>query len=259
MSFQVSRDAYARFMGRFSTPLAATLIAAADADVGASWLDVGSGPGMLTDQVLRLARPGRVTAVDPVPAAATTVQAQLGVPAVVAVAERLPFADGVFDVAAAQLVVHFMTDPTAGLREMARVTRPGGAVLASVWDHAGDGGPLAVFWRAARVLDPTVDDESRRAGVRKGQLRSLCEAAGLVVDVDTSVSVNVPHADFEDWWEPFTLGVGPAGAYVQRLSSERREALRERCRAWQPAAAFTTTARAWTVRASVRSNAADPS
>lgn len=251
MSFQVSLDAYARFMGRFSTPLAATLIDVANAQSGARWLDVGSGPGMLTEQVLRLAAPGGVVAVDPTYRAVAAVQARFDVPAAVAVAEHLPFVNAVFDVVAAQLVVHFMTDPVAGIREMARVTRPGGVIVANVWDHASEAGPLAVFWRAARELDPNVDDESDRAGVRKGQLRSLCEAAGLAVDVDTSVSVRVPHTDFEDWWEPFTLGVGPAGAYVRSLPSERREALRERCRALQPPTAFATTARAWTVRATI--------
>lgn len=249
MSFQVSVDAYARFMGRFSTPLAATLIEVADAKAGAWWLDVGSGPGMLTEQVLRLAAPGKVVATDPVESSVAAVRGRLDLPAIVAVAEQLPFADGVFDVAAAQLVVHFMTDPEAGVREMARVIRPDGTVVLNVWDHASDAGPLAAFWRAVRELDPHADNESGRVGVQQGQLRALCETAGLVVDVDTAVSISVVHEGFDEWWEPFTLGVGPAGAYVQGLDSESRDALRERCRALQPTSRFSTTARAWTVKA----------
>lgn len=249
MSFQVAPDAYARFMGRFSTPLAVTMVQLIDAPAGASWLDVGSGPGMLTEQVLRLGAPDGVVAVDPQFSAVAAARVRFDIPTAVAVAERLPFADAAFDVAVAQLVVHFMADPKAGVEEMARVTRPGGAVVLNVWDHAGDAGPLAVFWRAARELDPAVDDESGRMGVRKGQLRALCQAAGLVVDVDTSVTVTVPHADFGEWWEPFTFGVGPAGTYVRELTKDHREALRKHCQALQPTGAFTTTASAWAVKA----------
>ena len=110
-----------------------------------------------------------------------------------ATAEDLPFDDASFDAALAQLVVHFMTDPVAGLREMARVTRPGGVVAACVWDHAGDRGPLAPFWRAARALDPDVDDESRRAGTREGHLLELAAAAGLAEIVGAVLVVEVEH------------------------------------------------------------------
>ena len=91
----------------------------------------------------------------------------------------MPFADAVFDAALAQLVVHFMADPVAGLREMGRVTRPGGVVAACVWDHAGGRGPLSGFWRAVLELDPRADDESGLAGVREGHLAQLFAEAGL--------------------------------------------------------------------------------
>src|SRR5690606_18323226 len=81
-----------------------------------------------------------------------------------AVAEDLPFPDSSFDIALAQLVVHFMSDPLVGLGEMLRVVRPGGIVAASVWDFAGEHSPLSVFWRAARAIDPDVRDESMLAG-----------------------------------------------------------------------------------------------
>ena len=66
-----------------------------------------------------------------------------------------------------------MTDPVAGLREMARVTREDGVVAACVWDHAGGRGPLSLFWQAARELDPDVEDESQLAGAREGHLGRL--------------------------------------------------------------------------------------
>src|SRR5439155_17628398 len=135
---------------------------------------------------------------------------------------RLPFPHDRFDTSLAQLVVHFMEDPVAGLREMARVTRRRGVVAACVWDHAGGGGPLSRFWDAARELDPEVEDESSLAGARKGHLGELFEAAGLDQIQEEALSVDLAHTSFDDWWEPFTLGVGPAGAYVSALDQEAR-------------------------------------
>ena len=137
-------------------------------------------------------------------------------------AERLPFPDGTFDAALAQLVVHFMSDPVGGLAEMARVTRRDGVVAACVWDHAGGSGPLSLFWQAARELDPEVDDESQLAGAREGHLAELFEAAGLREIEETVLSADLEHASFEEWWEPFTGGVGPAGAYVASLDADRQ-------------------------------------
>jgi hypothetical protein len=141
-----------------------------------------------------------------------------------------------------------MSDPVAGLAEMARVTRMGGVVAACVWDHAGGQGPLGVFWQAARTLDPGVHDESGLAGAREGHLAELFEAAGLREIEETTVAAGLEHATFEEWWEPYTSGVGPAGAYVAGLDAERRVELREDCRRLLPAAPFVVTARAWAAR-----------
>jgi SAM-dependent methyltransferase len=165
-----------------------------------------------------------------------------------AAAERLPFPDDAFDAALAQLVVHFMADPVAGLAEMSRVTRPDGVVAACVWDHAGGHGPLSPFWNAARDLDPDVQDESAGAGAREGHLTELFTAAGLRRVEEVPLSVGVEHPSFEEWWEPYTLGVGPAGDYVAGLSQERQAAVREQCRRTLPEAPFVLTARAWTAR-----------
>ena len=166
-------------------------------------------------------------------------------------AEALPFADGSFDAALAQLVVHFMADPVAGLREMGRVTRPGGVVAACVWDHAGERSPLASFWRAARELDPDVHDESDLAGAREGHLGELFAAAGLTSVQQTTKEAEVDFSSFEDWWEPFTLGVGPAGAYAKTLDDTTRARLRDRCRELLGPPPFTVNTRAWTARGTV--------
>ncbi len=163
-------------------------------------------------------------------------------------AEQLPFPDQAFDVVLAQLVVHFMSDPAAGVTEMLRVTRQDGVVAACVWDHAGSQGPFSALWEAARELDPEMDDESRLMGTREGDLARLFESAGLHEVEGTALSVSVEHPSFEEWWERFTLGVGPPGAYVTGLETERRAQLRERCRELLPDAPFLVTARAWAAR-----------
>lgn len=249
MSFTVAADAYDRFMGRYSVPLAPQLADFAGVVPGQRVLDVGCGPGALTDELVARLGADAVSAVDPSePFVEAVRQRQPGVGVQRAAAELLPFDSDSFDAALAQLVVHFMEDPVAGLREMARVTRIGGAVAACVWDHAGGQGPLNLFWRAARELDPNVDDESRLAGARQGHLTELFEAAGLHDIEETALSVRVTHPSFEEWWEPFTLGVGPAGSYTARLDAQRQVRLRELCREKLPSGSFEVTARAWAAR-----------
>jgi hypothetical protein len=120
-----------------------------------------------------------------------------------------------------------------------------------VWDHAGGGGPLAAFWRAARDVDPHVRDESGLAGAREGHLAALCREAGLTDVEPLSLTITVPFATFDEWWAPFTLGVGPAGAYVAQLDEAQRRELRQRCARLLPPAPFEIAASAWCARASV--------
>jgi SAM-dependent methyltransferase len=165
-------------------------------------------------------------------------------------ADALPHADAAFDVTMAQLVVHFLQDPVAGLVEMARVTRPGAIVAACVWDFAGDRAPISAFWRAARDGDPDVRDESDLPGARAGHLTELFVASGLSNVEETELPVSVEHGSFDEWWAPFELGVGPAGAHVASLDVEERAALRERCRVLIPSAPFTLAAAVWAARGS---------
>ena len=247
--FDVAADAYDRFMGRFSRLLAPQMADLAGIVAGQRAIDVGSGPGALTTELVRRLGADHVAAVDPsAPFAAAAAERHPGVDVRQASAEALSFPDQTFDAALAQLVVHFMTDPIAGLREMARVTRPGGIVVACVWDHAGGQGPLSLFWQAARDHDPAVDDESRLAGARQGHLAELFEAAGLHDNKESTLSADLEHPSFEEWWEPFTRGVGPAGSYVAGLDAERQVELREACRSLLPTGPFVSTARAWAAR-----------
>ena len=248
VSFNVTADAYLQFMGLYSEPLAESFAHLAGVSRGQRVLDVGCGPGALTAELVRRAGADAVSAVDPSASFAAATRERLpGADIRLAAAEKLPFPDGTFDTVLAQLVVHFMTDPVRGLREMSRVTRAGGLVAACVWDHASGRGPLSAFWQAVRETDPAAEDESGLPGVREGQLAGLFAKAGMGQAPATTLTVRVSHASFEDWWDRFTLGVGPAGAYVTSLDADRRALLRERCRGLLPAGPFEVSATTWAV------------
>jgi ubiquinone/menaquinone biosynthesis C-methylase UbiE len=249
MSFDVAAEAYDQFMGRYSLLLSSQVADLAGVRAGQRVLDVGCGPGALTAELVTRVGAGRVAAVDPSEPFVAAAQARNpGVDVRHASAEHLPFPDRTFDAVLAQLVVHFMKDPVGGIAEMARVARSGGAVVACVWDHAGSQGPLHLFWRAAREMDPGVHDESNLAGAREGHLAEIFEAAGLRDVEQSTVSASLEHATFEEWWEPYTRGVGPAGSYLASLDDERKAELRARCRARVTTEPFVVTAVAWAAR-----------
>ena len=249
MSFNVGADAYDRFMGRYSVPLAPLFADFAGVTGGKRVLDVGCGPGALTGELIRRTAPGDISAVDPSESFVDAARERY--PAVTVrrgAAEQLPFEDDKFDVALAQLVVHFMTDPVAGLREMGRVTRGRGVVAACVWDFEGGRAPLSIFWDAARELEPDVEAEAGMAGTREGHLAQLFRDAGLRDIEERTLSISVAHQTFDEWWQPYTLGVGPAGKYAAGLDPARQEQLRELCRKRLPPAPFELTAQAWAAR-----------
>jgi SAM-dependent methyltransferase len=250
VSFDVAADAYGRFMGRFSEPLAQEFADFVEVGPGQRTLDVGCGPGALTAQLVERLGPGGVEAIDPSASfVAAAAERFPGVPVQLGSAEQLPYPDGAFDAALAQLVVHFMTDPVVGLTEMGRVVRPGGTVAACVWDHAGGLGPLSLFWRAVLDLDAGAPDESHLAGAHEGHLAELFATAGLE-DIDSGLlTVSVGYDSVADWWEPYTFGVGPAGAYVAGLDESARERLLRHCTELLPEPPFTIAASAWAARA----------
>jgi SAM-dependent methyltransferase len=249
VSFNVAAGAYDRFMGRYSGLLAPLFADFAAISAGQRVVDVGCGPGALTGELVRRVDPANVSAADPSEPFVAAIRDRY--PAVTvqhAPAENLPFSDDSFDAALAQLVVHFMADPVAGLREMSRVTHSGGVVAACVWDHEGGKGPLGLFWDAVSQLDPVARTESGMAGAREGHLVELFGEAGLTDVEGDTLSVSMVHQTFDDWWEPYTLGVGPAGKYVADLEAAHQVELRERCRTMLPEPPFTMTALAWAAR-----------
>lgn len=248
VSFEVAAESYDQFMGRYSSLLAPIFADFAGATTGQA-LDVGCGPGALTFELVRRLGADSVTAVDPSEPFVAAVRERL--PEIMvrqAPAENLPFDDGVFDLVLAQLVVHHLTDPVRGVAEMSRVAGEGGTVAACVWDLAGGRSPLGPFWRAVKRFDPTAPNESGFAGAREGELVEIFRNAGMPDAEGQVLTFAVNHESFEEWWRPFTLGVGPAGRYVANLDEKSQDRLQELCREEFPPPPFTLSFAVWAAR-----------
>jgi len=257
-TFRAPAEAYDRHVGRYGGRLAAALISFAQVERGMRALDVGCGPGALTTALVERLGPERVCGAEPSEPFADACRARLpGVEIVTASAEALPFADAAFDAVLSQLVVNFMPDGPAGVREMARVTRPGGVVAACVWDYAGEMTLLRAFWDAAREVDPeraaAADEGVVMPWCTERELAGLWRGAGLHDVRSGPLVVRATYADFEDLWSPFPTGLAPSGAFCAALDDDRRAALHQafRRRLGVGDEPFELSARAWAVAGSV--------
>jgi SAM-dependent methyltransferase len=257
-SFRGSADAYDRHVGRYGPQLAAALIGFAGVRRGMRALDVGCGPGALTAALAARLEAANVRAADPSEPFVEACRARLpGVEVVVAAAEALPFADGTFDATLSQLVVNFMRDGRAGVREMARVTRGGGVVASCVWDYAGEMTLLRAFWDAARDVDPergaAADEGVVMRWCSEDELAALWRAVGLRDVRCGPLVVSAAYSDFEELWSPLPTGVAPSGAFCVSLDEERRSALHDafRRRLGVGDGPFELSARAWAVAGTV--------
>ncbi len=242
MTFTVAAENYDRHIGRYGPALAREMVTFVRA--GERVLDVGCGPGALTKALV--AHGATVSSVDPSePFVAACAERNPEADVTRAAAEALPFADDSFDAALAQLVMNFMKDAEAGVREMARVTRPGGTVAAAVWDY-GDGMTiLRRFWDAALTVDPDAGDESQMRYCTPDELAALW-APFADVSVREAV-VSASYDGFEDLWAPLESGVAPSGAFTVSLDDEARARLKREFRARLDVGEepFSLSARAW--------------
>jgi SAM-dependent methyltransferase len=251
-TFLASADAYDRHIGRYGPGLAEALIAIAGVEPGMRALDVGCGPGALTGALVDRLGAENVSAADPSePFAEACRVRHPKVEVVVAAAESLPFVAGAFGAVLSQLVVNFMRDAEAGVREMVRVARPGGVVASCVWDYAGEMTLLRTFWDAAREVDPeraaAADEGFVMRFCREGELAELWRLAGLHDVRFARITARASYVSFDDLWAPLPSGVGPSGAFCKSLDEQRRAEL---CGAFRrrlgvDEGPFELTARAW--------------
>jgi SAM-dependent methyltransferase len=253
----VGSDAYERFMGRWSRRLAPLLVKFASIAEGSSVLDVGSGTGALAFAIAEALPSVRVTGVDPSSAYVRNALARTTsdrVRFLVGDAQALDLPDATFDATLSLLAMNFFPDPAKALREMIRVTRPGGMVAAAVWDYGEGMEMLRVFWDEAVALDSAVAprDERNMRLCRRGELADLWRANGLQHVEEQPLALELAFISFDDYWLPFLGGQGPAGAYAASLSGAARAALaarlRKRLLGERQEGAFMLQARAWAVK-----------
>jgi SAM-dependent methyltransferase len=253
-------DAYEWFMGRWSRRMAPVFLDFVGVQDGQSVLDVGSGTGSVAAAVLSTSQTSRVMGIDASADYIARARERLQSERVTfeqGEAQRLRFPDASFDRTLSLLVLNFIPDATAALREMIRVTRPDGVVAAAVWDYGHGMEMLRLFWDEAIALDPESDARHERhmPFSRPGELTRLWREGGLTDVHEVPLTIPLDFAAFDDYWEPFLGRQGPAGAYVSTLPDDRRSQLEHRLRTRLLGAAedrnIQVNARAWAVKGTV--------
>jgi SAM-dependent methyltransferase len=226
--------AYEAMMGRWSRRLAALFLDFAKLGDADRVLDVGCGTGSLVKGILERTQRARVVGIDP--AAAFVDYSRTRFPDSRASfdcgsAFNLPYPDAAFDRALSLLVFQFLKQPGTAASEMRRVTRPGGTVAACTWDRTGQE-MSDLFWEESVRLDPGAEEKAQRPKVcnQSGQLAELWRASGFEDVEEVTLEMRTGFTCFDDFWLPYTKGVGPQGMYVASLAAEKREALRDALR-----------------------------
>jgi len=251
---------YEQYVGRWSRRVAPLFLSWLGLPPGLRWVDVGCGTGALCAAILDRCSPASVAGVEPSEGFLKTAREQLGSRAALhsGNAAAMPLGDASAEVVVSGLMLNFVPDPRAALAEMSRVAARGGTIAAYVWDYAGKMELMRRFWDAAVELDPAAaaaDEGLRFPLCRPEALEKLFVGAGLKGVEVRPIDVPTPFADFDDYWQPFLGGQGPAPAYAMSLTEEARAALRERIRARLGEGSISLVARAWAVRGTARPSA----
>ncbi len=252
---------YERFMGRWSRLAAPKLVAFAGLAGEGRVLDVGSGTGSLAFAIAERNPAARVLGIDPSKEYVAYASSVNPFPGHVSFetgdAQQTAFADGTFDACVSLLVFNFIPDPAKAMREVRRITKPGGKISAAVWDYGAGMRMLRVFWDAASALDAGAGklDEKHMPLCRAGELSALWKQGRLMDVLEQPIDIETRFNSFADYWDGFLLGQGPAGAYAARLKGANLDSLRNEVkrRLALPSvdAPFALPARMWAVRGTV--------
>jgi SAM-dependent methyltransferase len=228
---------YERLMGRWSRRLAPLFINFAGISEGEHVLDVGCGTGSLALTLAQSPKMRSISAIDFSPIYIEHAKRLNSDPRVqfqVGDACALPFDDGSFDHCASLLVLAFIPQTEKAIREMGRVTRPGGTVAGSMWDSRGGLVFSRIFWDTAAMLHPRAVE--RRAQVfsrpmtRPGDLARAWRDVGFDDVTDDMITIRMEFANFDDFWSPMEGKDGPFAEYVGTLTTEEKSKLREALR-----------------------------
>jgi SAM-dependent methyltransferase len=218
-------------MGRWSRLVGEKFIDWLAAPTGLKWIDVGCGSGALSAAIAKTQNPRELVAIDQSEGFVQSTRQRLGSRAECVIGDALdiPSPDSRFDLAVSGLVLNFVPEPEKMLREMRRVAIPDGVVAVYIWDYAGRMEFLTYFWDSVLDLDPDAIDlhEARRFpdANAEGLARQFVES-GLTDVIVEPIEVTTRFESFDDYWQPFLGGQGPAGTYVFNLENTDKEKLR---------------------------------
>ena len=250
-------SAYFGYMGRWSRLVAKEFVSWLEVATGRTWLDVGTGTGVLTQVILDQAAPANIVGIDPSKDYIAFAKQQIN-------DERVEFRLGStgdltleqseFDVAVAGLVLNFIPSAEEALESIVSAMREGGMIAAYVWDYANQMQIMRHFWSAAIKIDPLAaefDAGKRFTLCQPDNLRALYTTGGLV-DVEViPIDIRTDFADFNDFWLPFLAAQGSISKYLMSLDKEAKAALRNQLQIQVPIHAdgsIHLIVRAWAVK-----------
>ena len=254
--FEVA-DAYEVMMGRWSRQLAPLFVEFVGVRYGDKVLDVGCGTGSLSATLARVTGAMKIVGIDRSNGFIEYARMQIADPRVIfnlGDALNLPYPNCSFDRCMALLVIDHLPDASQGVAEMRRVTKPAGVVATTMWDRSRDNELYGCFWDTAEAIDPTAKRSSdRRASYGSAAaLSNLWEGAGLTDIEITDLIMPCQFSSFDELWQRYLTGEGPAGAYMAGLSADRRKALKSAMRQNvmrdSPNGPCKLQAKAWAVR-----------
>jgi len=251
-----SGDPYEYYMGRWSKLIAEQFVDWLSPKPGLQWLDVGCGSGALSEAIINKHNPEIVIAIDQSEGFVLTAQRRLGSKAICKMGNALllPLDDESISLSVSGLVLNFIPAPEKALAEMKRVTRKDGTVAVYIWDYAGKMEFLNHFWDVVVELDPDAShlhEGHRFPDSNAEQLVEIFNRVGFSNVEAVPLEIVTNFTDFNDYWQPFLGGQGPAPTYVAKLKDSERNHLKKLLSQRLPVSedgSIKLSARAWATK-----------